>query len=149
MHNNGHPFVPNTDQGFQSLQSHTQQLHSDIFLDLPNATLNSIGWSRCCNRCPNFFLGTTDLTPHQQTCPAFQQQTQIHDFSNNPTWALAFAICPTTRTAELNNLINNSPDDITPEMTLPTILITVSQWCLDAMPPTHATTTATNHTNND
>jgi hypothetical protein len=149
MHNNGHPFIPNTDEGFQSLQSHPQQLHSDIFLDLPNTTLNSIGWFRCCNCCPNFFLGTTDLTPHQQTCPTFQQQIQIHDFSNNPTWALAFAICPATRTHELNNLINNSPDDITPEMTLPTILITVSQWCLDTTTPTHATTTATSYTTND
>jgi hypothetical protein len=101
------------------------------------------------NRCPNFFLGTTDLTPHQQTCPTFQQQIQIHNFSNNPTWALAFAICPATQTHELNNLINNSPDNITPEMTLPTILITVSQWCLDTTTPTHATTTATSYTTND
>jgi hypothetical protein len=149
MYNNGRPFVPNTDEGFQSIQSHTQQLHSDIFIDLPNTTLNSIGWFRCCNNCHNFFLGTTNLTQHQQTCPEFQQQTQIHDFSNNPTWALAFAICPKTHTDNLNKLINDSPDDILPENLLPSLIMTVSHWCLDAKPPSHETTTATSHTHND
>ena len=149
MYNNGNPFVPNTNEGFKSIQSHTQQLHSDIFTDLPNTTLNSIGWSRCCNRCPNFFLGTADLTLHQQTCPAFQQQTQIHDFSNNPTWALAFAICPKTHTDDLNKLINDSPDDTLPEILLPSLIMTVSHWCLNTKPSSHETTTATNHTHND
>jgi hypothetical protein len=149
MHNNGHPFVPDTEEGFQSIQSHTQQLHSDIFLDLPNNVLNSIGWSRCCDRCPKFFLGTTDLTPHQQTCPAFQQQTQIHDFSTNPGWDLVFAICPETHTDDLNKLINASPEDILPKTLIPSLIMTVSQWCLDSKPSSHETTTATSHTHND
>ena len=143
---------PQPSDGFQSLQIHTQQLHSNIFLELPDTVLNSIGWTRCCERCPNLFLGTTDLTSHQQICPIFQQ-THIPDpdFSTNPTWAIAFTICPTTRTDELNKLINNSPDENTPEMTLPTILTTVSQWCPDALPSAsaHATTTTTSHTTND
>jgi hypothetical protein len=149
MHNSGHPFVPNTEEGFQSIQSHTQQLHSDIFIDLPNNVLNSIGWSRCCNCCPKFFLGTTYLTPHQQTCPAFQQQTHINDFSTNPAWDLVFAICPKTRTNDLNKMINDSPDDILPETLIPSLIMTVSQWCLDAKSSSHETATATSHTHND
>ena len=110
MHNNSHPFIPNTPDGFQSLQIHTQQLRSDIFLELPDTVLNSIGWIRCYERCPNLFLGTADLTSHQQTYPEFQQ-THIPDpdFSTNPTWALTFAICPATRTDKLNKLINIPP----------------------------------------
>ena len=61
--------------------------------------------------------------------------TAIPDFSPNPAWALAFAICPTTHTNDLNTLINDSPDDTTPQVILPTILLTVSQWCNDSRSP--------------
>ena len=65
-----------------------------------------------------------------------------------------FAICPKTPTNDLNKLINDSPDDILPETLIPSLIMTVSQWCLDAKPSSakpssHETTTATSHTHND
>jgi hypothetical protein len=147
MYNNGHPFIQDTDEGLLSLEIHTQQLHSDIFLKLPEPILNSIGWTRCCNKCPEFFLGITgNIKTHQQSCPTFQtprQQTHTSgfDFSTNPDWALAFAICPPTHTNDLNNLINDYPDDISTEEALQPILKTVSQWCYDAKSSSSNTTT--------
>jgi hypothetical protein len=128
MHNNGHPFLPDTSDGFQALQLHVQHLHANIFLELPTNPLNSIGWTTCCPTCPSFFLGTTNLASHQHECNDFQSTSPtIPDFSSNPAWSLAFAICPTSRTVDLNKLINNFPDNNNPQATLPTILVTVSQ----------------------
>jgi hypothetical protein len=157
MYNNGHPFIQDTDEGVLSLEIHTQQLHSDIFLKLPEPILNSIGWTRCCDKCPEFFLSITgNIKTHQKSCPTFQTlQQQTHTsgfvFSTNPDWALTFAICPPTHTNDLNNLINDYPDDISTEEALKPILITVSQWCYDAKsssyyttsPKANTTTTAT------
>jgi hypothetical protein len=84
---------------------------------------------------------TPTLTGHNQTA---QRAADSDQFCT----AVARATTSTS-VASLNKLINNSPDNITPEMTLPTILTTVSQWCLDALPSAHETTTATSHTHND
>jgi hypothetical protein len=75
--------------------------------------------------------------------------TQIHDFSTNPAWNLVFAICPETHTNDLNKLMNASPDDILPKTLIPSLIMTVSQWCLDANPSSHKTTAMTGHTRND
>ena len=145
MYNNGHPFIQDTDEGLLSLEIHTQQLHSNIFLKLPKPILNSIGWTRCCDKCPELFLGISEnIKIHQQSCPIYitlQQQTHTSsfDFSTNPDWALAFAICPPTHTNDLNNLINDYPDDISTEEALQPILMTVSQWCYDAKSPSYGT----------
>ncbi len=150
MHNNGHPFIPDNPARFQSLQLHAQQIHANIFWELPNNVLTSIGWTCCYPTCPSFFLGTTDLTTHQQTCQTFQSMhTAIPDFSSNPAWALAFAVCPTTCTNDLNKLINDSPDNTTPQAILPTILLANSQWCYDTQSPPNESTTVTSHTHND
>jgi hypothetical protein len=149
MYNNGHPFIQDTNEGLLSLEIHTQQLHSDIFLKLPEPILNSIGWTQCCDKCQDLFLGITgNIKTHQQSCPTFQTlQQQTHtsgfDFSTNPDWALAFAICPPTHIDDLNNLINDYPDDISTEEALQPILKTVSQWCYDAKSSSYSTTTTT------
>ena len=150
MHNNRHSFLPDTSDGFQALQLHVQQLHTNIFLKLPTNLLNSIGWTRCCPTCPSFFLGTTNLASHQHECNDFQSKSPtIPNFSSNPAWTLAFAIYPASRTANLNKHINDFPDDTNPQATLLTILVTVSQWCFDTRLPSHESTTATNHKHND
>jgi hypothetical protein len=154
MYNNGHPFIQDTEEGVLSLETHTQQLHSNVYLKLPEPILNSIGWTRCCDKCPDFFLGITDKSKtHQQSCPIFQalqQQTHtsVFDFSTNPDWALAFAICPPTHTNDLNNLINDYPDDISTEEALQPILKTVSQWCYYAKSSSYGTTTTTTSPHN-
>jgi hypothetical protein len=135
MHNSGHPFLPNTSDGFQTLQLHVQQVHANIFLEFPPNLLNSIGWTHCCPTCPSMFLGTTNLASHQHECKKNQSTSPtIPNFSSKPAWALAFAICPATHTADLNKLINNFSNDTDPQATLLTILVIVSRWCFDTRP---------------
>ena len=71
-------------------------------------------------------------------------QPQVHDFSNDPTWALAFNICPPEKYADLNVIINNADDFAVPTTILPNLLMTISQWCLDRN--TTRTTTRTTPT---
>jgi hypothetical protein len=131
MHNNGHPFLPDTSDGFQALQLHVQQLHANIFLKLPTNLLISIGRTCCCPTCPSLFHGTTNLASHQHECNDFQSKSPtIPNFSSNPAWALAFAIYPASCTADLNKHINDFPDDTNPQATLPTILVTSSHGAL-------------------
>lgn len=159
MHNNALPIVPNTPDGLHDLQLHVQHIHSDIFLSLPPDQLLSIGWSRCCLPCPSFFIHTSShLTTHQNQCPLYHDATsttttapnlQQFNYSQNPIWSRAFAICPPHKFDALNTLINDSPDYDDPETTLPNILMTVSQWCLESHPTTDTLQTATTNNIND
>jgi len=79
-------------------------------------------------------------------------QAPVHDFSTDPTWAIAFNICPRDKYTDLNRLINDADDFIEPSTILPNILMTVSQWNLyHTTRSTHptSTTTTTVTTNND
>jgi len=153
MHNNKLPLVPDSIDGSWTIHLHVQHLHNDIFLSLTPQTLHSIGWSRCCPTCPTLFPNmSTHLLPHQEQCPLYNDSTTStarpnpppFDYSGVPAWSLAFAICPNDRTPDLNTLIDNFPDFADHDTTLSSILMTVSQWCLDA-----ASSTATNHLQDD
>ena len=151
MHNNELPLVPLSPDGLHTIQQHVQHLHSDIFLCLPPHILSSIGWTRCCTTCPSIFPNTsTHLPPHQALCPhhlafttAAQPDQAHYDFSTHDSWKLAFGICPTDRRPDLNALIDSLPEDADHETSLSSVLVTVSQWRLDA------TSTATSHVHND
>jgi hypothetical protein len=64
FHNNGIPFVADTQDGCTIFQLHVQQLHAPAFLSLPHNQLTTIGWTRCCTECTHIFLIPTDLTLH-------------------------------------------------------------------------------------
>jgi len=164
MYNNGNPFIPNSTEGMDTLQLHVQHIHKDIFISLPPEQLLNIGWSRCCPACPTFFLTASDqLTSHQNQCPTYidttnttntntttdandRSQPQVHNFSNDPTWALAFNICPPDKYEDLNVIINNTDDFVDPATILPNLLMTVSQWCLDRTTRSTTQTTPTINT---
>jgi len=150
MYNYSNPFIPNSPEGMHTLQMHVQHIHKNIFLSLTPEQLLHIGWSRCCSSCPNLFLtATNQLTLHQNQCPTYiattntsttdttagdttnPTQAQVHDFSNDPTWAIAFNICPLDKYTDLNTIINNNDDFADPSTVLPHLLMTVSQWNLD------------------
>ena len=149
MHNNGLPLVPNSPDGSHTIHLHVQHLHNDIFLSLPPHHLSSIGWTRCCPTCTNIFPNTsTHLSLHQALCPhhiTFTTAAQPHqarfDFSTHDSWKLAFGICPTDRTTDLNTLIDTFPEDANHEASLSSVLLTVSQWRLDA----YSTATTNDH----
>jgi hypothetical protein len=173
MHNNGNPCVPDSPEGMNTIHLHAKHIHKHLFLALPHEQLPTIGWSRCSPTCHDFFLTSANqLASHQNQCPFHLTNTntatsnntttnnnnpilpQVYDSSNNPTWAIAFNICPPEKYTDLNQLINDADDFVDPSTVLPSILMTVSQWNLDcatrSTPPTYTTTTpATTNNNND
>jgi hypothetical protein len=101
----------------------------------------------------HFFLEQPTLPATNMNAMIFSQHPQ--QYPTSPAillglWHLPSALPPVLWTStNLNKLINNFPNDTDPQTTLPTILVTVSQWCFDTGLSSNESTTATNHKPND
>ena len=93
--------------------NHGRIFHNSFYLSLPTDVLRSIDWHVCIDGCRKLVLGHKRFELHQKECkiwnskqPAQQQQPPM-DLRpcDDPNYASFFAICPASRRADLESVI--------------------------------------------
>lgn len=87
LYNNGIEEPPPTDAVslFMNLQQHGLGIHSHLYHNTPDTTLNAIGWTRCCTNCPNLNLGETLATEHRHQCAIYAHAHPSDNTTIHPT----------------------------------------------------------------
>ena len=142
-HNGREPLFSNCIRGVGLAQAHGNCLHIDLLASLPSDALSSIGWSRCCDACPTFFLSADDLHTHRSSCAlyvpppphAIDASSAAPPPHRDPKWSTLYIICPTSRHPDLDSLITSAPD-ADPS----SLFTTVTRWFNDFASSNGATT---------